>query len=151
MHSMAASVAIGDRVIPATLLGAAATPLVASLAGGILAQPPHVGYVFDVDGTDADVLWDTGEVALDLPADDAGICSILRLAASSVVATWVGRVVQLIGGSPEFCGVVLFIASIEADPLTPSSLVDFVVVKSTGPSQVYWAAPITSISLASGR
>jgi hypothetical protein len=151
MHPMAASVAIGDRVIPATLLGAAATPLVASLAGGLLAQPPHVGYVFDLDGTAADVLWDTGEVTLDLPADDAGICSILRLAASSAVATWVGRVVQLIGGSPEFTGVVLFIASVEADPLTPSALVDFVVVKSTGPTQVYWIAPLTTISLAPGR
>jgi hypothetical protein len=148
---MAASVAIGDRVIPATLLGAVASPLVASLAGGILAQPPHVGYVFDVDATAADVLWDTGEVAIDLPADDAGVCSILRLAASSAVAAWVGRVVQLTGGAPEFSGVVLFIASIEADPLTPSALVDFVVVKSTGPSQVYWIAPLTSISLAPGR
>jgi hypothetical protein len=152
MSAMAASVAEGDLVIPATLLGSIADPLAGSLAPGVLAQPVHVGYVFHLSGTDADVLWDNGEPTLALPVDDAGVVSVLKLGASSVASTWAGKTVQLIGGSPEYQGVVLSVATIVLSPLSPASdPVDFVVVQSTGPSQIFWMALVTAIEAAVGN
>lgn len=149
---MAASVQKGDRVIPATLLGAKTTPLTGLMDGGVIAQPVHIGYVFGLAGTDADVLWDDGNVTLALPVDDGGVVSVLKLAASSVAGNWAGKTVQLVGGSPEYQGVVLFVATIVASPLAPAgAAVDFVVVQSTGPSQMIWMAPVSSIQLALGN
>lgn len=148
---MAATVAEGDRVMPATLLGLLATPWVASLTPGSLAQPPHVGYVYNLSGSDADVLWDNVEAETGLPCDDAGITSLLLLGESAVAGDWIGQTVQLAGGSCEFTGVVLQVATVITDPVTPSAPVDFVVVKSTGTSQMYWAALVADIELAPGR
>lgn len=149
---MAASVAEGDRVIPATILGPSGTPDIGTLAPGVLAQPVHVGYVFNLNVTAADVLWDNGEVALALPVDDAANPTVLKLGASSQVSTWAGKTVQLIGGSPEYQGVVLFVATIVLTASDPASApVDFVVVQSTGPSQIFWMALTSDIEAALGN
>ncbi len=153
---MALSVAEGDRVIPATLLGAVANPLVASLSGaGVLAAPPRVGFVFNATGTTADVLWDDGTADTGLGADDGvgTACAVLKLGASSIVADLVGRVVQRTDhdASGEFIGVVLFVATIVADPKTPSAPVDFVVVQSVGNSQIYWMALAADVQVLEGR
>lgn len=149
---MAASVQKGDRVIPATLLGVKTTPLTGLMDPGVIAQPVHIGYVFGLAGTDADVLWDNGNVTLALPVDDGGVVSVLKLAASSIAGNWAGKTVQLVSGSPEYQGVVLFVATVVASPLAPAgAAVDFVVVQSTGPSQMIWMAPVSSIQLALGN
>jgi len=108
--------------------------------------------VFNLSGTDADVLWDNGHVALALPVDDAGVVSLLKLGASAVVSTWAGKTVQLSSGSPEYQGVVLFVATIILKPTNPASApVDFVVVQSTGPSQIFGMAPVTDVEIVAGN
>lgn len=152
---MAASVAEGDRVMVAALLGAIGSPLTASLDGsGVLSQPPHVGYVFNVAGTAADVLWDDGQVALALPCDDASVVSVLKLGAAGDPASWLGKVVQRTdhNASAEFTGVVLFVGTLIAKPLAPASApVEFVIVQSRGPSQLLWIAPTSAVELAAGN
>jgi hypothetical protein len=116
---------------------------------GILAQPIIVGYVTDIGGgTDADVLWSNGLFNTNLDISSAPVNPLLELgaAAPSTVSAYSGRVVSMTNRSVEMTGVVLMVVSIE---LTPDSgtFVDAVIVKSIGPSQAYWIALASAVTV----
>jgi len=137
------SLGVGSRVIPRSLVGT-------SLANtGILAQPIIVGYVTDIGGgTAGDVLWSNGLFDANLDITNATVNPLLEIAASapSTVSAYAGRVVALTNRSAEMTGVVLMVCGIELVPES-GTFVDVVIVKGIGPSQAYWIALVSAVSI----
>lgn len=141
---MPAVVANNDHVIPRSTLG---TTLAVS---ALLAQPPLEGIVTDVTANAAKVLWSSGLLVTGLDVTDGTVSPLLRVAAptSGSLSAFAGRVVGLTGGSTEFVGPVVQVLSIELDPAgAPGTFTDCLVVKSRGPSQAYWVAPVSSVTI----
>jgi hypothetical protein len=120
---------------------------------GLLAQPPLVGFVNEISGTDATILWDNGQVSTPIPVDataPAADCPVLKLSSSS--SSLLGQIVRLVlnNASAEFVGVVLWVASVELDPVTPGATQIF-CVKSVGPSQAFWLARAIDCEQVEGR
>jgi hypothetical protein len=132
----------GVLVMPRTLLGN-------SFDGQPwLAQPPHVGIVsgFDEGAGTADVLWDNCIFDADVP-----ITSLLELTtpAPSSVTSFTGQIVRrtISNQSNEYIGAVVFLAGI----FLPGGPVDFAVIKSVGPGQFFWSAPVGELVVVAGR
>jgi len=147
MPAMANVVAEGDRVIHRGILG------ITLDGSGLLGQPPIVGFVNDVSGSNATILWDNGVVSTPIPVDatsPAADCPVLKLSGSS--SSLLGQLVRLSldNASAEFIGVVLWVASVDLDPVTPGATQIF-CVKSVGPSQAFWIARAIDCAQVVGR
>jgi hypothetical protein len=137
------ALAVGSRVIPRSLVGVSLTNT------GILAQPILVGYVTDIGGgTAGDVLWSNGLFDANLDITDATVQPVLEIAKSapSTVSSYSGRVVALTNRSPEMTGIVLMVCGLELVPQS-ATFVDIVIVKGIGPSQAYWIALVSAVSI----
>jgi hypothetical protein len=134
----------GDRCIHRGILG------VTLDGSGLLAQPPLIGFVNKVDTDAADILWDNGQVSSGVPVDASapGACPVLKLSAS--FNSLLGKVVQRVDASPEFIGVVLWVANVQLDPGAVETVQIF-CVKSVGPSQAFWVAMATQCEQVEGR
>lgn len=137
---MADAVAVGEHVIPRSILGV-------SLDGsGLLAQPPIAGIVTAVGGSAASVLWSNGKLVTGLDVASAAVSPLLRVATPSSTTLY-GQVVQLNNSNPEFSGPVVQELSIELDPsVSPAAFTDCVVVRSRGPSQAFFIATVANVS-----
>jgi len=144
---MATDFAVGDRVIPRTLLAAFSSHVLQ-----LLEQPPIEGYVYDITADQADVLWNNEEVSANLPVDSAAIPAISLLKVSAPTSTALqGKVVRRTAGSnqsAEFIGAVFALFGVELTPGTPATIVQVAVART--PSGMYWLNEVAGLAVVAG-
>ena len=112
-----------------------------------LAQPPHIGVVsgFDEQAGTANVLWDNCIFDLAIP-----IASLREITTPQLsnITQFSGKIVRRTTNnqSVEYDGAIVLLAAIVL-PGPDDTPVDFVVVKSVGPGQFFWASRVSDIEV----
>jgi len=138
----------GSLVTPATIAGPPDSTLLDGT--GWLAQPPHIGVVsnFDEQSPTVDVLWDNCIFDLAVP-----LTSLLQIVEPFLdnITQFSGKIVRrkTNNQSSEYIGAVVLLAGIFL-PFQDAA-VDFVVVKSVGPGQFFWASRVSDIEVVPTR
>jgi hypothetical protein len=138
----------GKLVTPNTIAGLPNNTLLDGT--GWLAQPPHIGIVsnFQQGNPNVDVLWDN--CIFDLAVPIASLLEILQPFDDNITQ-FSGKIVRRTTNnqSSEYIGAVVLLAGIFL-PFQVEA-VDFVVVKSVGPGQFFWASRVSDIEVVPTR